>query len=192
MKTKTSFILSSSFVFLMILLLSSSTSYTCSTELSEDSVHNFVIPTNEPLDETILEITKIETYPSPAILNQPLFVNITVKNSGQFTMAEIKNVKAEADVNISQDVLVLEGSITGLEPGQQQIARFNLTFLEIGVANVTFTISTDNTQAVSKSVLVEVIDDGNTATLSLRQISMILSLLPVFLILKFRKKKRIR
>lgn len=152
-----------SFSFLLI-IFSLPISYTDSDKTSSDFPIECLKKEENIVNETILEILQIETYPTIAIVNQPVFINITVKNNGQFSMAEIKNVKAEANLNISDKELYLEGSISDLAPGEIQIASFNLTFLEAGYANVTFTFSAENIQDTSTILQIQVKDD-NTSTL---------------------------
>ncbi|MCE7742662.1 MAG: hypothetical protein GOP50_09400 [Candidatus Heimdallarchaeota archaeon] len=186
MKTKAVYILSFSFISLIILLTISIAPSVCLADYSEEFENGLVLSENIIENETILEIIKIETYPSPAILNQPLFVNITVKNSGQFSMAEIKNVKIDANVKVSEGELYLEGSITDLAPGEIEIAKCNLTFLEIGLANVTFTLSADNIQSVSDTIQIEIVENTTTALLfEYTPILFCLVLMPTM----FRKKR---
>ncbi len=104
-------------------------------------------------------------------------------------MVEIKDVKVEANVNVSSGEIYLEGSISDLAPGEIQIISFNLTFLETGNATVTFTFSAGNIQDTSTVLQIQIKENDNTSTLKQMVVPIIIY---IFLIVIFTKPKRVK
>ncbi|MHA1200541.1 MAG: hypothetical protein ACTSQF_14570 [Candidatus Heimdallarchaeaceae archaeon] len=187
MKNRRTLSLNLTFIFcITVLFLHSSFDSVAKTPI--DSPVGIIVKEKDIVNETILEILQVEIYPPIAIVNQLVCVNITIKNNGQFTMAELENLKVETTMNVSKGELYLEGSLSGLAPGEMQVARINLTFLQIGFANVTFTFSADNIQDTSTTIQIQVIDENNTTTLFFEYIPILFCI--VLLSMIFLRKKK--
>lgn len=139
------------------------------------------------LPETIIEITQIITYPEVVYVGQLVFVNCTVENNGQFQTAEIVNVKINPTVSLTGQELYLEGSI---EPGKYKTASFNLTAISAGVGNITIIVSTENAQTVSKSVLIDILEENINTTNYAFHAALLVIPLAIFVISKQAKQRK--
>ncbi|TET74419.1 MAG: hypothetical protein E3J43_09890 [Candidatus Heimdallarchaeota archaeon] len=154
---------------------------------SNDSYNLLSNSLDDQLPETIIAITQIITYPEIVYVGQLVFVNCTVENRGQFKTAELVNLKVNATVNLGEKELTLEGSI---EPGQYETANFNLTTISAGVGNITITVSTENAQTVSKSVLIDILEENISTTNYAFHAALLIFPLAIFVISKQAKQRK--
>ena len=154
--------LMSSYTVLTVLLMISISSSFSSFEISANSSISDPCTTHNIVNETILEIIQVEVKPQIAIIHQPVFLNITVKNNGQFEMAKIENVKAETNISTGQKDIYLGGNLNDLKPGELGIVQINLTFIESGCSFVKITFSADNIQDTSTTVHIQIIEESTT------------------------------
>ena len=144
---------------------------------------------NSPPENPMVEIIQIEIDPSPAYLSKILFVNLTIRNSGQFTWTEF-DLEGNSSVTVEQGELELEGTLSDLEPGEIMVVKTNFTLIHAGIGNITFTLYVNNLLSDSETIQIEIIDDRNTTVSSLDMAFVILSIISIISIFSIRQQKR--
>ena len=147
----------------------------------------------EPLEETILKLFDIYTSPNPANLNEFLYVDFKVSNTG-FSSATLVNIEIETTVQLDDSDITLEGSISTINVGQEVSIRAIITVLQEGNASILITVSAENAEDVSQTITITIGDDPAGATeptdkISVEFIFITLSLFSIGTItISFRRK----